>query len=113
MFTLASMVITFLFCEALTQIKTMKTFRNTRYYIFKYLAVNLQKVTLEHYLLKQFFPKYLGILFGAFSLTLAGHYFMKGADPYICVVIIIAVLLLRVYNRTIFSDLWNELSRTQ
>jgi hypothetical protein len=109
----AVIVLTYLICEAINQIKVMRTFRSTRYYIFKFLAVNSNKQTLEQYLLKQFYPRYFGVLGLFFALLCAGHIFMKGADHYICLTIIFSVLLLRFYNRSIFSDLWTELSRTR
>jgi hypothetical protein len=109
----AVIVLTYFICEAINQIRVMKTFRNTRYYIFKFLAVNSNNQTLEYYLLRQFYPRYFGLLGLFFAILCAGHYFMKGADPYICLAIISLVVLLRFYNRSIFSDLWNELSRTR
>lgn len=112
-FFIAVIFLTYFICEAINQIKVMKTFKHTRYYIFKFLAINSNNETLEKYLLHQFYPKYFSILGVLFASLIAGHYFMKEADPYICLIIISLVALLRFYNRSIFSDLWTELSRTK
>ena len=112
-FFFTSILLTYLICEVLNQKKTMKVFRNTRYYLFKFLLANSQNVTFEQYLLKQFFPRYLLVLFGCFGIAGAGHYFMAEYDPLICISIIITVIILRIYNRNIFSSLWIELSKTK
>lgn len=110
---LSSCILSAIFIEALIHKKLMMTFRNNRYYVFKYLAVNSKNETLEKYILKQFLPKYFGILGLLFVIQTLGHLFMAPADPVICGLIVVSVILLRVYNRTIFSDLWNELSKIQ
>jgi hypothetical protein len=113
MIFLATIIITLLISEALTQRKLMKTFRTNRYYVFKYLAVNKENKTLESYLLKQFFPKYIMTLGIGFVLAYVGHFLMSPADPIICGLITLGVVLLRIYNRNIFTSLWNELGRIQ
>lgn len=113
MILLLTVIITVLIGEAATQLKLMKTFRNNRYYIFKYLAVNKESKTLESYLLKRFFPRYISALIIGFIVAYAGHILMSTADPVICGLIILGVILLRVYNRNIFTSLWNELGRIQ
>lgn len=113
MILLLTVIITILIGEAATQLKLMKAFRNNRYYVFKYLAVNKENKTLESYLLKRFFPKYIIALIIGFIFAYAGHILMSTADPIICSLIILGVILLRVYNRNIFTTLWNELGRIQ
>lgn len=105
MLLLSTIFITLLLSEALTQIKLMHIFRTTRYYVFKYLAVNKNNKTLETYLLKRFFPSYIALLCICLVLSILINML------YVTISIVSIAFLVRLYNRSIFSGLWLELSR--
>ena len=112
MYTLILLGLAYLIFEATNQIKTMKTFRSTRYYIFKYLANNKNNKTYEDYLFKSFFPMYIGGLLLLLLIACVAFYAIKPAT-YVYGGVALVAGLMRLYNRTIFSSLWIELKRTK
>ena len=113
MILVTTFIIAYLLHEVVSHRKLMKVFRNNRYYIFKYLAQNTTNQTLESYLNKSFFPKYAALLIGNLLSVSAACLVFPKISLYINLFSIAVVILVRLYNRQIFTDLYAELGRTQ
>ena len=103
-------VVTGLLTESILTLLIFNKLKNTRPYIFKFLTSNT-KITLETYVMKRFFPNYffgLGLLFFS-TLGLGLSRFGTYYSGYLCVLLFL--VFLRVYNRNIFSNLWELLTK--
>lgn len=106
MIILTTSILLSLILESINEIIILKWAKNNKKFIYKYLAKNAKNITLEHFLFKQFFPAYLGILCAMFFMLPYMHY----TSMYI--ISSILGLSMRIYYRKIFSDFYNILRTT-
>ena len=99
-----------LLTESLFTILVMKALRNNRQYIYTFLVSSKQK-TLETYVLRSFFPKYIGILGLLLASSIGLHYLVFSHILVNYILILVILLFLRIYNRNVFSNLWTVLTK--
>ena len=98
-----------LFMEMVLIMKLHKKLKNSRAYIYNYLVTNSKDETLERYVLRSFFPKYLIFLLCFFSLSTISYFHPYATAKVVESIVFISLLAARIYNRKIFSSIWNVL----
>lgn len=95
--------------EAFTAFNLHKKLKDNREYIYTYLLTNSKDETLEHYTLKRFFPKYFIFLCICIVGIFLSHYLSLNWSLLGFGTSLGLVILCRVYNRSIFQNIWKIL----
>jgi len=95
--------------EAIATFNLHKKLKSNREYIYKYLLTNNKNETLEHYVLRKFFPRYFIFLCVFIVGTFLSHYLSLKWSLVGFGISLGLVLLCRVYNRSIFQNIWKIL----